>query len=41
MAGWPMRYPSDPLAPASVARLCRCWLVYAWPADAKFTIPNV
>lgn len=41
VGGFQLRYPSDPMAPASVARNCRCWVVYSWPTDAKFTIPNV
>lgn len=39
VGGYDVRFPSDPLAPPSVARWCRCWLRYQWPAGAKFTLP--
>lgn len=38
VGGYPVRFPSDPLAPPSVARNCRCWLRYQWPQDARFRL---
>ena len=38
VGGYDVRYPSDPLAPPSVARWCRCWLRYEWAEDARFTL---
>jgi HK97 family phage portal protein len=38
VGGFDLRFPSDPLAPASQARGCRCWLRYEWPPGARFTL---
>jgi hypothetical protein len=40
VGGYPVRFPSDPLAPAAVSRFCRCWLRYEWTKGAKFTLPT-
>lgn len=40
VGGYDVRYPSDPLAPASVSRHCRCWLRYEWTEGAQFYLPE-
>ena len=40
VGGYDVRFPSDPLAPPSVARFCRYWLRYSWPTDARFVLPT-
>lgn len=34
-----VRYPSDPMAPPSVARHCRCWIKYEWTSGVTFHLP--
>lgn len=40
VGGYELRYPSDPFAPASVARYCRCWLRYEWTSGGTFYLPE-
>lgn len=40
VGGFDVRYPSDPLAPPSVSRWCRCWLRYEWLPGSRFVVPT-
>lgn len=39
IGAYDVRYPSDPMAPPSVARYCRCWIKYEWTTGATFHLP--